>query len=701
MLNLLLVCGLLAPAHAATFVVAAGVETYDDARISSLKYAVADATSIAATFRASGVPRENVTLLTSERREPQRASRGSLLAALQRVRDKAEPGDCVIFFFAGHGVEEGEEQYLLTVDTRRDLMRETALPMSLVNRALTGLQASKLLFLLDACRNAPDAARGDEDAELTESLMRGVRPRVRLETATTGPDLVATLLSCDVGQRAYEEPAKGHGIFTLCLLDGLRGKAAGEDGQVRLSGLVSFVAEEMQSWCARSGRLQTPRLVNPGGGDMVLLKPPEEPLVSLNVRNATLAEVVSELAAQAEAQIALGTGVDPQAKVTGRLEMEPLSTVLKVLLLAHHLTVRREGEAYIIEAPQVTPVAPVLDIPSYTAADPKPEGWPEFIPWPPVDTPGLRFRVFPKDGMPQVFIPAGEFLMGSSPEQVARVAKQLEAFNLGHFREQLIRKEREQGSDSTKAFRELNRRGALEEASKEQPQRSVWLSAYWIDLHEVTNRQFQAFLQATGLRAQPISLLDANDRGNKQPWNDWLEASSAEHPAAFLSWRAAATYAAWVGRELPTEAQWEAAARGGTVTLYPWGDEPDPSKANGDWAWDGTPGAGRRDSLRGLAALSGAIRPVGSYPPNHHGLFDVIGNVWEWCRDAYIETYYAAVPDRDPFVRGEPVTGNESHYRSVRGGDFESPFGLLRPGSRVGVYWAHSGGGFRCVSPEP
>ncbi len=399
-------------AHAETHVLCAGVEQYDDPRISPLKYAVADARAVAQAFRGAGVARPNVALLVSDEQAPERRpTRINLVRGLQRVRDRAVAGDKLVVFFAGHGIEQGGEQYLLTVDTQADLIDETSLPMRLVNRALEGLQASEVLFLLDACRNDPRKGRGDGDSALTEEFARGMRPVV-VSRRETKPRLVATLLACDAGQRAWEDPDTGHGVFTLYLGRGLAGAAAGADGQVRLTGLAGYVCREVGLWAERTKRTQSPRLLNPDGGDMVVLTPPPEPLVSVAFENHTLAQVVSLLAEQYGVQVVLGKGVDATLPVTGRLENQPLAVTLKVLLLAHDLTVRREGGIYIIERPVATPVpaAPPTAPAATPAAAPATAdetiealrehgafGFPQQEAWVLCDRPELRFSVWNND----------------------------------------------------------------------------------------------------------------------------------------------------------------------------------------------------------------------------------------------------------------------------------------------------------------
>jgi len=684
MIRVLLLWGIVSslPAGAVTWVVSAGVERYDDERIAPLQYAVADAKAVAAAFRASGVAAPQVTLLTSDQTQPtRRPTRSRLIRALEQVRRQAEPSDQLIVFFAGHGVEQDGEQFLLCQDTSRDLLADTALPMQLVSRALAGLQAAEVLFLIDACRNEPNTGRGEADAVLSETFARGLRPRLAEPGTTKGPRLTATLLACEIGQRAWEAPEDGHGVFTLYLLRGLAGEAAGQDGQVRLSSLASYVTQQVGLWSARSKREQTPKLVNPDGGDMTILTPPPEPVVSVAFQNHTLAQAIDLIAEQYGVQVVLGKGVDAEARVSGRLDNQPLSSTLRVLLLAHDLTVRREGKIYIIEPPGATPPAEEGAAPT----DPQPANWPDYLPWPPATDPQLRFRVHPKDGMPQVLIPAGEFLMGSSAEEQEWATR--EAVLAG------VDDELRQG------------------IAGEGPRRLVRLNAYWMDLHEVTNEQYSRFLEVrqpdeatrrswvhlAGERASPLLEPQlTSDAARYRPVG-----GKADYPVIWVTWTGAGAYAAWAGRALPTEAQWERAARAGRQCRYVWGDSDAPPAKAGNlcdeaalvkWpAW--------RSPARSFATYQDGYdttSPVGAFGPNPLGLFDMAGNVWEWCQDWYHPGWYATMP------QSEPNNASASTSRVLRGGSWLLQPCLLRVAARAASPPETRGHhvGFRCVSPR-
>ena len=152
-----------------------------------------------------------------------------------------------------------------------------------------------------------------------------------------------------------------------------------------------------------------------------------------------------------------------------------------------------------------------------------------------------------------------------------------------------------------------------------------------------------------------------------------------DHPIVNLTWDKASAYCQWAGGRLPTEAEWEYAARGGKQGLtYPWGDEISPENAK--------------------YASNDGTTPVGSYPSNGFGLYDMVGNVWEWCGDWYDKSYYSNVPEKDPqgprrsvnqrVIRGGAwVNGHWCLRASVRGGS--------RPGSGSSVV------GFRCCPLTP
>jgi len=252
----------------------------------------------------------------------------------------------------------------------------------------------------------------------------------------------------------------------------------------------------------------------------------------------------------------------------------------------------------------------------------------------------------PRDGMTLVCVPAGNFLMGSAYDGNAE--------------------------------------------SDEIPQHSVYLDAYWVDQTEVTNQQYRQCVAAGACRAPGFnaSYSHTSYYGNSE---------FANYPVINVAWKDATDYCSWVDRALPTEAEWEKAARGTEGQLYPWG--------NGDLAGyllnfadihsphleaDHTIDDGKKDTA-----------PVGSYPSgaSPYGAWDMAGNVWEWTADWYSEYYYSSQTTwRNP---PGPTSGG---YRVLRGGSFGDAAVDMRTAGRLKaspelltIYI-----GFRCVTaPTP
>ena len=260
----------------------------------------------------------------------------------------------------------------------------------------------------------------------------------------------------------------------------------------------------------------------------------------------------------------------------------------------------------------------------------------------------------PVDGRTMVLIPAGEFQMGSDD------------------------------ADS---------------GVNEQPVHTVHVDVFYMDTHEVTNLDFKRFVLANPQWQKsriPKVLHNGNylkhwDNSNNYP------AGKANHPVIFVSWYAAMAYAEWAGKRLPTEAEWEKAARGSKAGLkYPWGNTISSTRANYGQSWNG----------KSTAAIP--TRVVGSYAANGYGLYDMAGNVWEWCLDAYNKDFYFSSPSRNPLSdvntisNLELITDNYTDVKSsrvLRGGSWGLSATYVRVASRVNSTPSNTGNyfGFRCA----
>lgn len=266
------------------------------------------------------------------------------------------------------------------------------------------------------------------------------------------------------------------------------------------------------------------------------------------------------------------------------------------------------------------------------------------------------------------------------------------------------------GSDDTQGFA----------SDGEGPVRRVRVAPFLIDVHAVTNNQFAAFVDATGYVTEaerlgwsyvfagflPAALRRGAPRPEHTPW--WCGVAEAswrrpegpgsslagreDHPVVHVSWNDAEAYCRWTGGRLPTEAEWEYAARGGLEQRrYPWGDELDANDRYRCNIWRGAFPT-KNTAADGFRSTA----PVGAFEPNGFGLYNMSGNVWEWCADWWSVGHDASVAAVNPTG---PATGRD---KVIRGGSYlchDSYCNRYRVAARTANSADSSSGhmGFRCV----
>lgn len=282
--------------------------------------------------------------------------------------------------------------------------------------------------------------------------------------------------------------------------------------------------------------------------------------------------------------------------------------ILSLLALTACATPSTAAPATSTPTASPTMPAPVMESTS------TPDGIPTAtFPAPPISpTPaGFATRLSPTDDMPQVFVPAGKFQMG--------------------------------GFD-------------VHTEDDELPAHEVTLDAFWLDQYEVTNGMYALCVQAGACNPpqKPYSNLRPEYFGNPE---------FKDYPVITVTWTDAQTYCAWAGRRLPTEAEWERAARGDDLRTYPWGEEP-PSALYANF----------NNSMRDTSRV-GAY-PLGASP---FGALDMAGNVAEWVHDLYRTDYYQTSPSANPLG---PESAKRLILRVIRGGSYQDAWVNIRLSNR-------------------
>ena len=669
-----------------------GVNKFNkDAGLASLSCAVNDAIGQAHLFvrELKLIPAENcilcisgsastpiaakqLELLRKDGVEVRTAVKSDILNGLTvATRMPVSSRDMVIVSVSSHGFEDKDGIYVMPADGLRSYLSETAVRSRVLTDTISKSRAGKKIVILDACRErvGKNKSSGSGSA-MTENFLKAF-------AAGRGQ---ITLTSCGIGQFSYEDEKNGHGVFTSFLLKGLRGLASSDDnGFVTVGSLSKYVADGVRRWIVRNkpdvgwDKVPQPRLdasetarvmplaiagnvsgeklkkarkywqdysitegsnspaaISDAGGnsrDLAILKE-----YYLDGRIERDDYELAEVLLKTEIKYMDNTDkklISAYKDVTsGRHNPERLSRLLGLVMQP---SLRNNTKA---DIPKRIKVAELLSFArsndNRTDGKKALDALRELLTLDPSHSEAITLQKkvsgyygpSPGDvmtnsiGMKLVYIPAGEFMMGS---------------NTG-------------GSD-------------------EKPAHKVKLSkGFYMGVYEVTQSQYRAVMGKS-----PSKFKGDNNPVEQVSWDDATEFCRK------LSQKEGETYT------LPTEAQWEYACRSGSSSVYSFGNS---ESSLGDYGW--------------YSSNSGSkTHPVGTKKPNDFGLYDMHGNVWEWCRDWYAKDYYSKGSAVDP------KNTQSSSVRVIRGGGWGNLANRCRsagrrrdgPGSRS------SGIGFRVVLP--
>jgi len=564
-----------------------GVNKYERRNFDDLSYAERDVDEVGAELTKLGF---TVVVLKGSADGDLKATRDHIDTQLLRLLEGIGKNDLVFVMFSGHGQQfpvkrpdgsEKEDAFFCPVDAIKDDAKRLFSVSYLIDEVLAN-RGGRNLVLIDACRDEPkDASRSS----------KGVQGR-----SIALPEETAVFFSCRAGQRSFEneQAGGGHGLFTYCLLDGMRGRAV-QNETLTWTSLVGHVENMMDS------------------DEIKKLLPPDrkqEPLPAGNVGRVVL------------------------ARITARPGATPMPEPPKA------------------EAPELL-TAPFDEKEARAAR----KAWAQYQQVDEERKNSLDIEL--------VLIPAGRFLMGS-PETV----------------DELI-----------KAFPYAKK----EWFAGERPVHRVSITQpFYLGKYEVTKAQFRKFVEETGYKTDAekdgkggLGYTGDKDNSIEQrsnfTWRDWGVEQSDESPVVNVSHNDAVAFCEWLSKRegkkyrLPTEAEWEYACRAGTTGRYYNGDDPEASTKIGN-VGDAALKEKIPNTHDTVSSSDGwpFTSPVGRFRPNSFGLYDMIGNAWEWCSDWYGEDYYANSPEHDP-------TGpNSGSGRVRRGGSWDDPAGSCRSAPRGG-----------------
>gem|GEM_PF-1387431 len=658
--------------------------------------------------KTRGVPGRNISLLLDAE-----ATAGNMAEAVSRAAAQAGAGGALWFVFIGHGLPDaaGRDRLLAGVDAKNSAaaVRGRSLPLKALLSSLSGASAGVIVVLLDAYFSG----KGPDGKALVAGLAPFSMP-IQLSDQR-----FAVLTAAGPEEAARPLPGAERPAFSYLALGGLRGWAgSGAEGGLSAGVLGEFISKSFTDF--EGGKTRTPELS--GNRKAVLARRGTEKGPDMERMGKIAGTVVNTgLSFQPEQAEAVPEPASPPAMSapSGRRPEEPGR------ITARSPSVSGAGSEAGLEAvikfdeSQAGPGAKAekwrefgLSFPRYAEfANKRAVEWFSYAAW----------KAFEKTAAweaglaaPSEKASAWRSLSAKYPQYAVEAGPRADEWErygaaLAAAEKARALRARLQESDWNKLSRILASSGPAAEikikaaaafigaygtkaennpylvyllpvlgmelipaggflmgspetegGADEYPRHEVYLNAFCMDKYEVTAAKYGEFAAAAGRKMPP-----------QETW------STEEHPVVNVDWNDASAYCAWAGKRLPSEAEWEKAARGGAVTRYSYGDD---EKKLDEFAWH--PGNS-----------GGQAHPAGGKKPNQYGLYDMAGNVWEWAADRYDAKYYAASPPENP---AGPDSGT---LRVRRGGSWNffdiSPRPAARGSDSPGV--RSPSGGFRCV----
>lgn len=622
-----------------------GISQYQQTSL-NLSFADKDAQSLhelfADNFRGR-IPPDHFRLLVNDQ-----ATRGGTLQALSEVLRLAQPEDLVVITMALHGLPEigGSDLYFLMHDTDASRPEDRGISQYDIFKQIQRSKVRKIVMFLDAC-HAGAFASGDSKVARRSTDAAEIN---RLLTAMGQSQDGITIMSSSSAAEQSQEGKQfcgGHGAFTCALLNGLKGGADFDrNGMVQIRELFDYTYREVKT---STRGIQHPAIEGRYDNGLPLVTTPIPPVVDATPKavqpkkeiDLSEYERIQELADYQSKMEQAWKAVQSLAQLRTSERSSRLALMDKFtkdfpvdnphLKELEGLRKRFEQEARtppVEKSPTAGPL-PSKERPTPTGATSKASSAEELkgievASLPTYKIPQLipRQKEFTgKDGVPMVLIPGGEFIMGS------------------------------------------------EEKPEERPPHPVYLADYFIDIFEVTTSLYRRFLVMT-------------KHESPYKWEDVLEGRDDNKPVIGVTHHDAVAYCRWAEKRLPTEAEWEKAARSTDQRRFPWGNE-EPSEVRGNF--------GHCCGWKGYSLLSA----VGTTEQGKslYGVHDLAGNVWEWVSDWYAPDYYKKSPSSNPTG---PSTGDR---KVIRGGSWSNAVADLRVTARDRVPPAYKNMslGFRCA----